>query len=205
MDMSAIRMILSGTLALGGFAMGTAYASQEPVPNEYTTLEVVAAPAPVITVIEKPVRVVTQATRVSVPEPQPEPTPAWGGNIPNHYGEGSGCTREQASIIAIAMWAEGANDDSVEWMLGTISRESHCNSSAYNGNRNTGDNSYGLCQLNTLAGFFRTGQILDGYDYNAFAEDFQLNAQACARLWAVCGKGPWNYGNYYCSTPSELR
>lgn len=200
-----IRIAVSSVIALAGFSLGSAYSTEAELVNEYTTLEVVAAPAPVITVIEKPVRVVAQATRVSIPEPQPEPTPAWVGDIPNHYGEGSGCTREEASIIALAMWAEGANDDSVEWMLGTISRESHCDSSAYNGNRNTGDDSYGLCQLNTLAGFFKSGQILDSYDYNDFAVDFQLNAQACARLWAVCGKGPWNYGNYYCSTPEELR
>lgn len=130
---------------------------------------------------------------------------AWQGALPEHYGPGTGCNREQASTIAIVMWGAGASDDSVEWMLKTISRESKCDSAAYNGNRSTGDNSYGLCQINALAGWFKPGHLLESFDPDRFATDFTYNARACALLWSKCGRGPWNYGNYYCSTPSELR
>lgn len=143
----------------------------------------------------------TTAVRVSVPPAPPAPT--WDGPIPEYYGAGSGCSSDRASIIAYAMWAEGAFDTDVEWMLNVVSRESTCDSSAYNGNRGTGDDSWGICQLNTLAGFFENGRILDGFDYRAFADDFHLNARACARLWSVCGRGPWTKGDYGCREPDK--
>lgn len=162
-----------------------------------TTTQVIA---PVV-VQSTPVR----GTQVQVMGTLPPPTtlPGWDGPLPAYYGGDTACTRDEASTVARAMWARGASNDTVEWMLKTISRESTCDSAAYNGNRNTGDNSYGLCQINTLAGFFKTGQILADFDYTRFASDFSYNAEACAKLWSVCGRGPWNYGNYYCEEPKE--
>ena len=133
------------------------------------------------------------------------PLPDWTGSIPEVYGEGSGCTQEEASIIARALWDRGASDDSVTKMLRIISRESLCDPSAHNGNRNTGDDSFGLCQQNNLSGWFDKGKLLENYDRFAFADDFAYNAESCAVMWAECSIGPWNYGNYYCSTPKELR
>lgn len=131
--------------------------------------------------------------------------PTWEGSLPEVYGEGSGCTREEASIIARALWDLGANDDSVKKMLRIISRESLCDSSAHNDNTRTRDDSWGLCQQNNLSGWFNEGKLLENYDRFAFASDFALNAESCAVMWAECSVGPWNYGNYYCSTPRELR
>ena len=133
------------------------------------------------------------------------PLPEWTGSIPEVYGEGSGCTQEEASIIARAMWDQGASDDSVKKMLNIVSRESLCDPSAHNGNRNTMDDSWGLCQQNNLSGWFNEGKLLENYDRFAFADDFAYNAESCALMWSVCSVGPWNYGNYYCSTPRELR
>ena len=133
------------------------------------------------------------------------PPPEWLGNIPEEYGPGSGCTQEKASIIARAMWDRGALDSSVEWMLYVVSRESLCNSDAHNGNRSTGDDSWGLCQQNNLSGWFNEGSLLENYDRFAFADDFVLNAESCAVMWEECGKGPWTRGDYGCSTPKELR
>ena len=133
------------------------------------------------------------------------PLPEWTGSIPEVYGEGSGCTQEEASIIARAMWDQGASDDSVKKMLNIVSRESLCDPSAHNGNRNTMDDSWGLCQQNNLSGWFNEGKLLENYDRFAFADDFAYNAESCALMWSVCSVGPWNYGNYYCSTPRELK
>jgi hypothetical protein len=133
------------------------------------------------------------------------PLPVWEGSIPEVYGEGSGCSQVKANIIARELWDRGATDDTVYKMLRIISRESLCDSSAHNGNRNTGDDSWGLCQQNNLSGWFDEGKLLENYDRFAFADDFALNAESCAVMWAECSVGPWNYGNYYCSTPRELR
>ncbi|NDB65805.1 MAG: hypothetical protein EB168_09080 [Euryarchaeota archaeon] len=133
------------------------------------------------------------------------PLPEWTGSIPEVYGDGSGCTQEEASIIARALWDRGASDETVTKMLRIISRESLCDPSAHNGNRNTRDDSWGLCQQNNLSGWFDEGKLLENYDRFAFAGNFAYNAESCAVMWEECGVGPWNYGNYYCSTPRELR
>ena len=125
----------------------------------------------------------------------------WQGGRPAYYGGNSGCSQHMADIIARAMWARGANNNEVSYMLSVISRESGCNSSAFNGNSATGDQSYGLCQINALAGFFRSGQILSGYSPGAFAGNPKYNAEACAALWARCGFHPWQKGNYGCHRP----
>lgn len=134
-----------------------------------------------------------------------EPLPEWDGLIPAVYGEGSGCTRQQATIVAWHVWMAGGSDLTVEWMLQMMSRESTCDPAAHNGNRSTGDDSYGLCQINRLAGWFDDGQLLEDVNPLWFANDFDYNVAACVKLWRECGKGPWNYGSYYCSTPEELR
>lgn len=133
------------------------------------------------------------------------PLRSWEGSIPEVYGEGSGCTQEEADIIARSLWEVGASDESVLKMLRIISRESLCDPSAHNGNRKTRDDSWGLCQQNNLSGWFNEGKLLEHFDRFQFANDFAYNAEACALMWSECSVGPWNYGNYYCSTPKELR
>lgn len=125
----------------------------------------------------------------------------WQGNIPAYYGGNTGCSQYMADVIARAMWSRGANNNAVSYMLSVISRESGCNSAAFNGNTSTGDQSYGLCQINALAGFFKPGQILSGYSPGAFAGNPEYNAAACAALWARCGFHPWQKGNYGCHRP----
>ena len=135
----------------------------------------------------------------------PEPLPEWDGLIPAVYGAGSGCTRQRASIVAWHVWMAGGSEMTVEWMLAVMSRESTCDPAAHNGDRSTGDDSFGLCQINRLAGWFDDGELLADVDPYRFADDFAYNVEACVRLWAHCGRGPWNYGRYYCATPEELR
>ena len=146
-----------------------------------------------------------KVTVASEGEGEYAPIREWEGSIPEIYGEGSGCTRGEATIIANALWDRGASDDSVKKMLRIISRESNCDSSAHNPNRATRDDSWGLCQQNNLSGWFDNGKLLENYDRFAFADNFAYNAESCAVMWEECGVGPWNYGSYYCSTPRELR
>ena len=129
------------------------------------------------------------------------PPGVWVGTIPSYYGGGTGCTQSLANLVAQAMWGVGANDQQVYRMLNIVSRESGCDSSAHNGNASTGDDSFGLCQLNARAGFFRSGGILAGYDRWSFASDPALNARACAALYARCGFGPWTKPTYGCRRP----
>jgi hypothetical protein len=128
----------------------------------------------------------TTTTTTTVP-PLPQ-LPTWTGPRPAYYGGNTGCSQGNANLIARAMWNVGASDWAVEQMLYIVSRESGCDSSAYNGNRRTGDDSWGFCQLNVLAGFFRSGQILAAYNPYSFAYNPWHNAQACAAYLFSC---PW--------------
>ena len=157
--------------------------------------------------VTSPARATATATRLDPPTPTPPPPPppssggVWNGPRPAYYGGGSGCSQANANLIANAMWNVGAQNWAVEKMLGIVSRESNCNSAAHNGNRRTGDDSWGFCQLNVLAGFFRSGQILSAYNPYSFAGNPSHNAAACAKLYSVCGFGPWIKGDYGCRRP----
>lgn len=142
-----------------------------------------------------------EQVQVNPPPPTNPPRREWTGSIPSYYGSTTGCTQANATLIAHAMWDVSANDQQVHRMLNIISRESGCDSAAYNGNRRTGDDSWGFCQLNSLAGFFRSGGILADYNRWSFADDPRHNARACAALYARCGFGPWVKGDYGCRRP----
>lgn len=128
------------------------------------------------------------------------PAPGWNGRIPS-YRPGGACEKWKADSVARSMWNVGASNAAVERMLLIVSRESNCNSAAHNGNRGTGDDSWGICQLNALAGFFSSNGILGSFNRFAFASNFAHNADACAALYARCGFGPWIKGDYGCRRP----
>ena len=135
------------------------------------------------------------------PATQPTGSGTWQGSRPAYYGGNTGCSQYMADVVANAMWARGANNNAVTNMLAIMSRESGCTTTAFNGSDATKDTSYGLCQINQRAGFFRPGQILAGYSPGAFAGNPEYNAAACATLWARCGFHPWQKGNYGCHRP----
>lgn len=155
------------------------------------------------TVASTPRRSPVQHTVAETIEHASTTLPGWSQPIPDYYGGGTGCTPAEADIVARRMRLVGATDDSIEWMLKVMSRESGCDPSAHNGNRRTGDDSWGLCQLNVLAGFFNADGILAGIDRHRFAADFTYNVDACTLLWTVCGRGPWT-PPYSCRPPTEL-
>ena len=187
------------TVGCGGGSTVETIPTLPPVPAPPTTRPV---PVPVVTVTVTATRGQQQQveTTTTIPEPR-----RWNGPIPAFYGGDTGCTPDEADIVARAMWSHGAVDESVEWMLEVISRESTCDPAAHNGNRGTGDDSWGLCQQNVLAGWFNPGGLLAEFDRYRFAVDFEHNAESCAVMWARCGRGPWTKGDYGCRVPVELR
>lgn len=156
------------------------------------------ADAAPVTVEQPARRLAARQVTATVPAPY-----VWPGELP-HGGFGApACDRAQATLVAVAMRAEGANDDSVLFMLRTISRESGCRYWVRNDNPATGDDSFSLCQLNARSGHFGERGVLRGWDRWRMLGDFVYAAQGCARMWAVCGRLPWQ-PPYGCSVPGEL-
>jgi len=199
-----IAIALVGALfTLGSATVGDTRLDPPPEPHPAVVVHTPAAdPLPTATAVRLPaIEVATTTTSSSTTTTTT--IPPWTGPIAAHYGPGSACTPEQATIVAHHYWWFGASDATVEWALGMISRESTCDSAAHNGNRASGDDSWGICQINALAGWFNDGQLLGDVDRTRFATDFEYNVHACARLWSACGRGPWNYGDYYCRPPTS--
>ena len=132
----------------------------------------------------------------------PTTNPLWAGPIPE-YRPGAACTVERATIITDAFRAAGASTDTQLWALTVASRESNCDNTAHNYNTATRDDSYGWCQLNARSGHFGSDGILAGWDRDRLLIDFVYNTDACVAMWMVCGRGPWNAGNYYCKVPAS--
>ena len=107
----------------------------------------------------------------------------------------------RATIITERFAAAGASWDTQVWALKVASRESGCDNNQRNNNASTGDDSFGWCQLNARAGHFGSNGILAGWDRWLLLTNFTYNTDACVRMWQECGRGPWNYGNYYCRKP----
>ena len=98
-----------------------------------------------------------------------------------------------------------------DWAKRIMWRESRCEGTAHNGNRGTGDDSYGLFQVNRFKGkwgdsYIDLGAWFDASGYTLTVMRTPVGAvKAAGALFEACGKGPWNRGNYYCSGSGELR
>lgn len=136
--------------------------------------------------------------------PVPPPPWTWTGPLPNYGGRGA-CTQQEANDVSERFAAAGASWDSQLRMLTIFSRETGCDHTKRNQNSNTGDDSFGPCQLNALSGHFGPNGVLKGWDRWRILTDWYYAIDACVTMWITCGFGPWNYGNYYCSKPAELR
>ncbi len=139
----------------------------------------------------------------TLPPPPSSTLPPWTGRRPAYYGAGSECSPVEATIVADRFRTVGASYSTIEWMLGVMSRESNCTHTARNNTAATGDDSFGLCQLNARSGHFGPDGILAGWDRWRILESFEYSVEACAAMWERCGRGPWNYGNYYCTRPTS--
>jgi hypothetical protein len=139
-----------------------------------------------------------QVTDTVPPPPKPY---VWEGARPAGAPWGIPCSVSDATVVAQSLIARGANDSDIVYMLGVIGRESGCRYWVHNYNRPTRDDSYSLCQANAMAGHFGSNGVLAGWDRYRMLADMKYAADACAQMWATCGRGPWNAGNYYCEPP----
>lgn len=171
-----------------------------PVPASTSNRPPAGVDGPVASVTSQPT--ITRGTAVQLTPTLPPPPMPWLAAIPE-YGNRGACTADEATVITSRFAARGASPDSQSWALWIASRETGCDTSQHNVNQRTRDDSYGWCQLNARAGHFGPNGVLAGWDRNRLLTDLAYASDACAQMWAVCGRGPWQ-PPYSCSPPEEL-
>lgn len=139
-----------------------------------TTTTTAPLPPVVTPVITQPAPVVTQPATT---------TPSSDGRRTH-----PGCWWEPTIRSAFA--SAGASVNTQDFFVFVAWRESRCEQTAHNGNRSTGDNSYGLFQINLLPNALGPLMSSWGYDAGNLLNGF-TNVQAAVRLWQYCGQGPW--------------
>jgi LysM repeat protein len=98
-------------------------------------------------------------------------------------------------VIRQAFANAGASVNVQDFFVFVAWRESRCEQTAYNPNRSTGDDSYGLFQLNMLPQAL--GPLMTSWGYTgSMLLNGNTNIQATVRLWQRMGQCPWNKPNY---------
>jgi hypothetical protein len=173
-----MRMLLNYSIALllGGCTTTVAADS--------VSAPTVAAPttSTVVTTTTLPPETTTTTTVPPTTTTLPPQAPA-GSRCPQHYG---------AALAAGWTPNEWATLDRIMW------RESRCTPTAYNGNRRTRDDSYGLIQINMRAHKSWVGPLVE-WDFNRLF-DPQSNLFVARVLYERCGFGPW-IKPYSCRRP----
>lgn len=105
----------------------------------------------------------------------------------------------------------GVPEDKIPVMVNIAKRESSLQPGAYNGNRKTGDDSYGLWQINMIdepgyqLGQERLRQFADiGVRSKEDLKDPWKNAQAAARILKSTGLGAWSTSAAAAKDPSPV-
>lgn len=83
------------------------------------------------------------------------------------------------------------------WMVAVADRESRCTASAFNGNSNTGDRSYGLFQINTLGSLWGEVSTRCNLADQRDLLDADTNVACAAALYRAYGYRPWDSGRYF--------
>ena len=78
------------------------------------------------------------------------------------------------------------------WMSAVAWRESRCTADAHNRDRSTGDNSYGLFQINTLGALWGEVQWRCELDERAALFDAGTNVACASALYDAYGYRPWD-------------
>jgi hypothetical protein len=85
-----------------------------------------------------------------------------------------------------------------EWMASVAWRESRCVPTAYNGNRSTRDDSYGLFQINALGPVLREELATTcGITDARTLFDSETSARCAGALYSRYGYQPWHAGKYF--------
>ncbi len=131
-----------------------------------------------------PAPVVTQPP--APPPPPPAPPAAGRRTHPDCWWE---------PWIRGAFANAGASVNTQDFFVFVAWRESRCTQTAHNGDRSTGDDSYGLFQINMLPKAL--GPLMTSWGYTGqMLLDGGTNIQATVRLWQHVGTCAWIKPNY---------
>lgn len=90
-----------------------------------------------------------------------------------------------------------AAHDVPAWMISVAWRESRCQPDAHNGDRSTGDDSYGLFQINALGGLREELVKTCGISNPQVLLDGETNIACTGNLYRRYGYKPWDPGTYF--------
>jgi hypothetical protein len=83
------------------------------------------------------------------------------------------------------------------WMTAVAWRESRCQPAAVNRDHRSGDESYGIFQINMLGYLREEAQSRCGVSYGEELLDADRNVACAAALYRAYGYRPWNSGVYF--------
>ena len=107
---------------------------------------------------------------------------------------GGGTSASGGALYSLARQA-GFSDSNARIMAAIAMAESSGNPRAYNGNTRTGDQSYGLWQINMLGGMGPERRRLFGISRNEQLFDPRINARAALRIFQQQGFRAWSVYN----------
>lgn len=126
--------------------------------------------------------------------------------LPNGAGEspargvepaGKGSTKRYAPRYCDWMIPIMERHDLPLWMTAVAHRESRCQAGVHNGDRSTGDDSYGLFQINTLGDLWDEVQGRCGVQAKKSLLEPETNIKCASALYRAYGYKPWDSGKYF--------
>ena len=153
---------------------------------------------------------------------KPRSTTASRARKPTGLGYSSYAGVQQLTGVQLAdiLWRAGFKGQAHRTAWAIVNRESSRRPRAYNGNLGTGDNSYGLFQINMLGSMGPSRRAAYGISSNAALFDPLTNAKAAFKLsrggrdfgaWGIgpnayrSGAGEYTISRFYSSYPGDLQ
>jgi hypothetical protein len=136
------------------------------------------------------------------------------------YSSYAGVHQLNGVQLADILWRAGFKGQAHRTAWAIVNRESSRRPGAYNGNLGTGDNSYGLFQINMLGSLGPSRRAAYGISSNAALFDPLTNAKAAFKLsrggrdfgaWGIgpnayrSGAGEYTISKFYSSYPGDLQ
>jgi len=135
----------------------------------------------------------TAASGSTTTSPSSSSAPVPTGNVSPDF---SGAQAERAAAMSRVLYEAGFRGDEIPMMVAIGLGESSGNPNAYNPNANTGDQSYGLWQINMLGAMGPERREWFGIDSNEDLFDPLTNARAAYKLYKARGNfGDWSVYN----------
>ena len=162
-----------------------------------------------------------KATRKAKPAASPKPVVSRSHKRTGlGYSSYAGVRQLTGVQLADILWRAGFKGQAHRTAWAIVNRESSRRPGAYNGNLGTGDNSYGLFQINMLGSMGPSRRAAYGISSNAALFDPLTNAKAAFKLsrggrdfgaWGIgpnayrSGAGEYTISRFYSSYPGDLQ